>query len=153
MDRACPSRPFPSRSAYNASVLVGPNNEIINHSPAKELQSFGMHLPDIIQVDELREFLTSNNTVNPSCLWMKENGRAHTSRAASVSSTSATSHQLSRLHSGPSNPGRTTKYDLKSAVSTTCAHSTSCSGVRDEKGASGISRSESLEISDREAWR
>jgi hypothetical protein len=76
-----------------------------------------------------------------------------TSRAASVSSTSATSHQLSRLHNGPRSPGRTTKYDLNSAVSTTWAHRTSCSGVSDENGASGIPRSESLEISDKATCR
>jgi hypothetical protein len=110
-----------------------------------------MHFSDIIQINELRVFLTENTI---SLSWVRgEKEKVRTSRAASVSSTSATSHQLSRLHNEPSSPGRTIKYDLKSAVSTTCAHRTSCSGVREEKGVSGIPRSESLGVSDREAWR
>ena len=47
-------------------VLVGLNAENRVYSPAKELQSFGMHLPDIIQINKLREFLTEN-TLNSSC--------------------------------------------------------------------------------------
>ena len=110
-----------------------------------------MHFFDVVQINERRVFLTEDTI----CLfWVGEDReKVHTSRAASVSSTSATSHQLSRLHNEPSSPGRTTKYDLKSAVSTTCAHRTSCSGVREEKEVSGIPRSESLDVSDRKAWR
>jgi hypothetical protein len=120
------------------------------YSLAKEVQSFGMHLPDMIQVNKLGEFLTDQYH---KFILSEKKRKTPTPRAASVSSTCATSHQLSRRHKGPSSPGRTTRYDLKSAVSTTWAHKTSCSGVRDENGASGISRSESQDVSDKEAWR
>jgi len=119
----------------------------LSYSLAKELQGSRVHFPDVVEVNELRKFLdgcTMNLSVNRP-------RKILTPRAASISSTSATSYQLSRLHNGPSNPGLTTRYDLKSAVSTTRAHSTSCSGVREENGASGIARSESLDVSDNDA--
>jgi hypothetical protein len=48
-------------------VLAGWSAECTAYSLAKELQRLGMHLPDIIQINELREFLTKN-ALSWSCL-------------------------------------------------------------------------------------
>jgi hypothetical protein len=101
---------------------------------SEEVQRLGVHLFPVVKIDKLGKFLIKGVSSKSS---VEENPGRLTPRPRSSSSTSDTSHQLATRQRGPSNPGRIRRYDLNNAVSTICANRTSCSGVRDVKGAFG----------------
>ena len=76
----------------------------------------------------------------------KENRQ--TSRSFNRVSTSDTSHQFSIRHNDPSRPGIVNRYDLNSAVYTTCANRMSWSGVKAVSGMLGIPLKSSTVASD-----
>ena len=77
-----------------------------------------------------------------------EKGLPRTSRSLKRVSTSDTSHQFSIRHNDPNRPGIVIKYDLNSAVYTTCANRISWSGVKAVSGMLGISLKSSTVASD-----